>query len=152
MNHVYSLLLVFLLGACTGPREALEVKQFQLREQVPLAPDEPMTRMEKERRLHGAVTLAERRNRLGQYFDLLWNDPTGVNQGDVELVFEYQQGAYASLVKRKSQKFAASSASGTAEFAVTGDDFFSGGKVIAWKAMLLRGKRVIATRQSYLWQ
>jgi len=152
VNYVYSLLAVFLLGACTGPREALVVKQFQLREQVPLAPDEPMTRMEKERRLHGAVTLAERRNRLGQYFDLLWNDPTGANQGDVELVFEYQQGAHASLVKRKSQKFAASSASGTAEFSVIGDDFFNGGKVIAWKAMLLRGKRVIAARQSYLWQ
>ncbi len=152
MNLRYSLLLALSLGACAGQRGPLVVKQFQLRDQVPFATDEPMTRMEKQRRLHGAVTLADRRNRLGQYYDIFWNDAAGANQGPVELIFEYQQGATASLVKRMSHTFPASDTSGTAEFSVIGDDYFKGGKVLAWKVTLLRGDRTTATRQSYLWQ
>lgn len=152
MNPCYSLLAVLLLGACAGPREALVVKQFQLRDQTPDAADEPMVKMEKERLLHGAVSMAERRGRLGQYYTLLWNDPAGAGAGAVELVFQYQQGASASRVKRIVKGFPSSDSSGTAEFAVTGDDYFKRGKVLAWKATLQRGKRVIASRQSYLWQ
>lgn len=152
MNLRYSLLATLLLGACAGPRETLVVKQFQLRDQAAVSTDEPMTKMEKERRLYGAVSMAERRNRLGQYYNLFWNDAAGANQGPVELVFEYQQGATASLVKRMSQTFPASDASGTAEFPIIGDNYFKGGKVLTWKASLMRGQRVIATRQSYLWR
>lgn len=111
-----------------------------------------MARMEKDRRLHGAVSMAERRAKLGQYYTLLWNDPGGVGQGPVELVFEYQQGATASRVKRMTQRFPASQAEGSVEFAVIGEDFTKGGKVLAWKATVTRGKRVLATRQSYLWR
>jgi len=152
VNPCYSLLAVVLLGACAGPREALVVKQFQLRDQESGKTDEPMVKMEKDRRLHGAVSMAERRNKLGQYYTMLWHDPAGVNQGDVEVVFQYQQGATASRVKRMVREFPAADSEGTVEFAVIGDDYFKGGKVLAWKASLQRGKRVIATRQSYLWQ
>lgn len=152
MNLCYSVLAVLLLGACAGPREALVVKQFQLRDQAPGATDEPMVKMEKERHLHGAVSMAERRDRLGQYYTLLWNDPAGAGRGGVELVFLYQQGASASRVKQMVKRFPSSDSGGTAEFAVTGDDYFKGGRVLAWKATLQRGKRVIASRQSYLWQ
>jgi len=130
----------------------LVVKQFQLRDQTPGASDEPMVKMEKERRLHGAVSMAERRNKLGQYYALLWNDPAGVGRGEVETIFQYQQGASASRVKRMTRSFPSSDSEGTAEFAVIGDDYFKGGRVLAWKATLLRGKRIISTRQSYLWQ
>jgi hypothetical protein len=128
------------------------VNQFQLRDQASIDTEEPMVKMEKERRLHGAVSMAQRRNKLGQYYTLLWNDPSGADNGDVEVIFEYQQGASASLVKRLIQKFPASDSKGKAEFAVIGDDYFKGGRVLTWKATLRRGKRVIATRQSYLWQ
>ena len=111
-----------------------------------------MVRMEKERRLRGAVSMAERKERLGQYYTLLWDDPSGAGQGGVEVTFEYQQGATASLVKRLVKSFPASETNGIAEFAVIGENYFKGGKVLAWKATLQRGKRVIATRQSYLWQ
>ncbi len=105
MNPCYSLLAVVLLGACAGPREALVVKQFQLRDQESGSSDQPMVKMEKDRRLHGAVSMAERRNKLGQYFTLLWHDPAGVNQGKVEVIFQYQQGASASRVKRMVREF-----------------------------------------------
>lgn len=152
MNSCYSLLAVLCLSACASPREPLVVKQFQLRDQKRNPSDEPMVRMEKERRLRGAVSMSERRERLGQYYTILWNDPSGVNQGEVSLTFEYQQGATASRVKSMVKKFSSSLAEGTAEFAVTGDNYFDGGKVLTWKTTLRRGNRIIAMRQSYLWR
>lgn len=110
-----------------------------------------MVRMEKERHLRGAVSMAERRERLGQYYTLLWEDPT-TEAGEVEMLFQYQQGATGSRVKRMVKKFPANETEGRVEFAVIGDDYFKNGKVLAWKATLLRGKRIIATKQSYLWQ
>jgi hypothetical protein len=147
-----SLLVMLFLGACAGPPEPLVVKQFQLRDQARNPGDDPMVRMEKERHLHGAVSMAERRQRLGQYYTMVWHDPAGVDQGPVEVVFQYQQGATASLVKRVSKEFPASASQGIAEFAVIGDSYFNGGKVLAWKATLRRGARELATRRSYLWQ
>jgi hypothetical protein len=148
----YILPAVLFLGACAGSPEALVVKQFQLRDQASSSSDEPMVKMEKGRRLHGAVSMEERRDKLGQYYTLLWHDPAGAGQGEVELVFQYQQGATASRVKRMVRSFPASSTKGTAEFAVIGDDYFTGGKVLAWKATVKRGNREVASRQSYLWE
>jgi hypothetical protein len=143
---------IALLAACAGPREGLVVKQFLLRDQDRKGSDEPMVRMEKERRLRGAVSMAERKERLGQYYTVLWSDRDGVGTGEVEVIFEYQQGATASLVKHMTKNFKASDESGKAEFAVIGENYFKNGKVLAWKATVRRGKQVVATRQSYLWQ
>jgi hypothetical protein len=140
------------LVACTGSRETLVVKSFQLRDQSLTEVDDPMVRMEKGRRLRGAVSMEERRQRLGQYFTVLWSDPAGAGSGPVEVHFEYQQGASASRTKRMSRSFPASDPSGTAEFAVIGDDYFKGGKVLAWRASVRRGGRELASRQSYLWK
>lgn len=147
-----SLVAVFLLGACSGPPPPLVVKQFSLRDQKANSQDEPMIRMEKERRLRGAVSMAERKERLGQYYTLLWSHPEGVGQGSVEVVFQYQQGATASRIKRMEKNFPASCGRGTAEFAVIGKNYFEGGRVLAWKATVRRGGKVISSRQSYLWQ
>ena len=152
MKPISSLLMALLLGACAGPPETLVVKQTRLHD-TDLGPNtEPMVRMEKQRRLHGAVSAAERHQRLGQYFTLLWSDPAGVGRGPVELVFQYQQGATASLVKHMTQAFPASAANGRTECAIIGDNYFKGGRVLTWKATLRRGGRELATRQSYLWQ
>ena len=152
MKPLFSLLAVLWLGACAGPPEALVVKQFQLRDQQRVKTEEPMVRMEKERHFHGAISMSERRARLGQYYTLIWQDKAGAGQGEVELVFQYQQGATASRVKQMSRKFPATDTKGSAEFAVIGNDYLQGGKVLAWKASLFRGKREISSRKSYLWQ
>ncbi len=152
MNFFYILLPAVLLGACAGPPKPLQVKQFHLRTDTVISNDEPMIRMEVQRRLHGAITQEERRQRLGQYYTLTWHDPAGAGKGEVEVVFEYQQGATASLVKRLGKKFPSADSSGSVEFAVIGDDYFTQGKVLTWKASLLRDKRTLSTRQSYLWQ
>ncbi len=128
------------------------VKQFQLRDEERKAADEPMVRMEKNRHLHGSVSMAERRLRLGQYYTLIWNDPAGVGAGPVDVVFQYQQGATASRVKRMTKSFPAGDSTGIVEFAVIGEDYFKNGKVLAWKATVSRGGRELASKRSYLWQ
>lgn len=140
------------LGSCSAPPETLVVKTFQLRDQSRSSANDPMVRMEKGRRLRGAVSMDERRLRLGQYYTLTWNDPEGAGLGPVEVVFLYQQGASASRIKRMSRSFPTSAVSGTAEFAVIGDDYFLNGKVLAWRASVYRAGRELSSRQSYLWK
>lgn len=152
MNPRYLFLAACLLAGCTGTRETLVVKQFQLRDQATATTSEPMVKMEKLRRLHGAVSMEERRNKLGQYYTVVWSDPTGAGQGEVTLTFLYQQGATGSRIKRMTKVFPPPDTEGAAEFVVIGDDYFQGGKVLAWKATLSRGTKELANRQSYLWQ
>lgn len=152
MKCITSLLAALFLAACAGQRETLSVKQFVLRDQVRDTGEEPLVRMEKARRLRGAVSMQERKQRLGQYYTLIWHDPAGAGQGPVEVVFQYQQGASASLVKRMTKRFPASAAEGVAEFAVIGDDYFANGKVLAWHATVSRGKIELASKSSYLWR
>ena len=152
VKRTIPMLAAIALGACAGPPEKLTVKQYLLRDQERETYGDPMVRMEKARRLHGAIGMTERRQRLGQYYTLVWHDPDGVGLGPVELVFEYQQGATASRVKRMSRTFSAAETSGVADFAVIGDDYFNNGKVLAWRASLRRGGRELASRQSYLWR
>ncbi|MBC8125851.1 MAG: hypothetical protein H8M99_01705 [Gloeobacteraceae cyanobacterium ES-bin-144] len=152
MKCIISLAAALLLVAYAGTNQALSVKQFLLRDEERHDSDQPYARMEKETHLRGAVSMAERRQRLGQYFTARWNDSAGVNQAPVTILFQYQQGATASRVKHMTKEFPASAAGGAAEFAVIGDDFFVGGRVLAWKVTASRGKRELASQQSYLWQ
>ncbi len=138
-------------GSCAGPDNLLTVKQFYVRDEKDDQDIEPMIRAEKNRIFHGAVSMEERRGRLGQYYTVLWNDSEGAGSSHT-VVFEFQQGGSGSLIKKRTVSFANGDASGKAAFSVIGDDYFKSGKVLAWKISLLRGKEVISTKQSYLWQ
>ena len=96
--------------------------------------------------------MAERRSRLGAYYMIFWNSPQGLGTGEVEVIFEYQQGATASLIKRKVKHFSSTQSSGSVEFSVIGNDYIKNGRVLAWKTTLSRGGRVLATKKSNLWQ
>jgi hypothetical protein len=102
VKTIFCLLAALFLSACARAPEALVVKQFFLRDQERNTGDEPMVRMEKSRRLHGAVSMEERRQRLGQYYTLIWSDAEGAGQGPVEVVFRYRQGGTGSRIKRMS--------------------------------------------------
>lgn len=146
-------LLALLLVNCAGSKDVLSVRQFQLRDQsTGQGGDDPMVRMEKLRRLRGAVSMEERRQRLGQYYTLTWQDHEGVGKGPVEVLFEYQQGKSASEVKRMSELYAPEVAEGVVEFAVVGDNYFDNGKVLAWRASVSRGGKELASKQSFLWE
>jgi len=147
------LLLGFaLLASCAGTQSPLVVKQFKMLDTKVDVSIDPMVRGEKQRRLHGAVSLAEQQARLGAYYSILWHDPAGAGSGEVEVLFKYQQGATASLVKRQSKRFPATATSGQMDFSVIGADYRRNGRVLAWQATLSRGGRVLATERSYLWR
>lgn len=152
VRHWYLPILLFSLGSCAGPPPPLTVKQFRLRDFEIDNSSDSMVRGEKQRRLYGAVSAAERFERLGSYYTILWSDPKGAGSGEVEILFEYQQGATASLVKRLTRKFASAEAAGKVEFSIIGADFQKNGRILTWKATLIRGGRAVATTQSYLWQ
>lgn len=111
-----------------------------------------MLKGEKKELLYGAVSMAERKDRLGQYYTVLWKDESGVGNGDVEVRFQYQQGGSGSRIKTRSEKFSSDTKSGKSVFSVIGDDYFKRGKVITWKVSLLRGGKLITSKQSYLWE
>lgn len=152
MKHWYLFLSLLGLGACAGPDNHLAVKQFYLRDQTEDDLDDPMLRGEKSRLLHGAVSMAERRDRLGQYYTILWSDADGAGSGPVEVRFEYRQGASGSRIKTRSETFSPETSSGKAVFSIIGDDYFKRGKVISWKVTLLRGGNVLSTKHSYMWE
>jgi hypothetical protein len=127
----------------------MRVKQFHLRDLSP-ADEDPMVRMEKERRLHGAVSMSERRARLGHYYTILWQDPSDAVKAD-EVVFEYRQSATGSRVKRQVRRIESGATASRIEFAIIGREYLEGGRVLAWKATVNGSGRALATRQSYLW-
>jgi hypothetical protein len=143
------LLLVGFLAACSSPG-ALEVRPYHIREVSLRGDGEPLIDAEEKRRMYGAVGVREQEQRLGIYYDVLWEDDAVGEPARV--VFEYQQASTASKVLKKVQDFSADTRKGKAEFQVIGDDYLKGGRVLAWKCTLLRGGREVASRHSYLWE
>jgi hypothetical protein len=136
-----------LLASCSSPTDPLVVKQFTLRDQDVRDESDPMIRNEKARRLYGAVSLEERKDRLGQYYTALWNADPGASK---EIVFRYQQGG--SRIKEMRREIPAGTSGGKEEFTVIGDDYFKNGRVLAWKMDLIVGGETISSKQSYLWE
>ncbi len=108
-----------------------------------------MVSHEKQRRLYGAVSLEDRKGKLGQYYTAIWALPAGGAE-DGKLIFQYQQGKSGSRVKRMEREI--SGTDGKEEFAVIGDDYFENGRVLTWKMSLISGGETVATEQSYLWE
>ncbi|WP_411828122.1 hypothetical protein [Luteolibacter sp. AS25] len=145
------LVAVFLLNSCAGTDEPLVVYQYTMRDQTADSGGDPMIEHEKKRRLFGAVSMDDRRERLGQYYTVHWNLPEG-SSGDREVIFLYQQGKSGSRVKTMKLKLPTEKNDGIQEFAIIGDDYFENGRVLAWKMSLNVGGETIATQQSYLWE
>jgi hypothetical protein len=149
MKRLTILAACLLTASCFNLQEALTVKQFTLRDQDTAKQDDPMVQNEKLRRLYGAVSLEERKGRLGQYFTALWNADAGL---DKEIVFRYQQGGSGSRIKEMRRKIPAGTSHGKEEFSVIGDNYFRNGRVLSWKMELITNGETIASKQSYLWE
>jgi hypothetical protein len=128
----------------------LTVKQYHLRENMFSENNDLMARGEVQRLLHGAVTVEERRQKVGQYYHMIWKQPTDKPR-PVEFVFEYLQAGSGSQVKRQVQKGTVLSQA-EAHFAITGHDYQKNGRVLAWRASVKRDGQVLATKRSYMWR
>jgi hypothetical protein len=147
----FSVLMIPVLAqlSCSAP-QVLEVRPLHLREIGGDEGDDPMIRGEHQRRMHGAISVAEQGQKLGYYYTVLWDGSSGSGPGEV--VFEFQQGATGSRVKKMTHRIPAGEGSGKAEFAIIGEDYRKGGRVLAWRCKLIRDGREVASKQSYLWQ
>lgn len=140
-----------MLVSCGGPREVVAVKQFHLRSVEARPGESEVVRGEKLKRLHGAVSAADRRNRLGEYYTIRWDGPPGRESEPVRLVFDYRQAGSASKVLTMEQELPGT-ASGTAEFQVTGTAYQEGGRVLSWRLRFFRSGELEETRRSYMWE
>ena len=138
-----------LIISCAGPADPLTVKMQTLRDQNTENVGDPMVHHEKLRRLYGAVSMEERRQRLGQYYTVLWNSDSASKK---EILFQYLQGKSGSRVKNMRREISSGVSSGQEEFAIIGDNYFDNGRVLAWKISLISNGETIATEQSYLWE
>ena len=141
-----------MLWSCGSP-QTLDVRPLHIRQVKVDDSDDPMIRGELQRRFHGAIGVQEQGQRMGYYYTVLWNDASGSGPGEV--VFEFQQGATGSRVKKMVRKIEAGETKGKAEFAIIGDDYRPQGEasaVLAWRCKLYREGLEVASRQSYLWQ
>jgi hypothetical protein len=134
----FAILSVLTIG-CAKTTDPLVVKQQTVRDQGMEREDDPMLRHERIRRFHGAVSMEERRQKLGQYYTILWQADAGAKK---EVLFEYQQ----------AKSLDASASSGKEEFTVIGDNYFDNGRVMTWKVSLIVDGQTISSKQSYLWE
>ena len=141
--------LGLLIIGCAKNTDPLVVKMQTVRDQNTISKEDPMVDHEKAVRLYGAVSMQERRQRLGQYYTVLWNADAGVNK---EISFEYQQGNSGSKIKTIKRHLDVDAVSGKEEFSVIGDNYFDNGRVLTWRISLISDGKTIATKQSYLWE
>ena len=136
--------------SCGGPEEAVRIKQYHLRTIEEPREEVAPLRAESRKRLHGAVSDRERRDRLGHYYAVRWDGPRGREDEPVRLVFEYRQAGTGSEVRRMEVE-RPGTAKGVAEFRVTGPAYLQGGRVLAWRLEFFRGGELVETHRSYLW-
>lgn len=103
--------------------------------------------------LYGTNTEAERRNRLGDYYHVRWNDADP--QAHVRLVMHYTQARTAGKVLTRTLDFPAPR---KPAFDRKADFFFSGperarnGDILSWKIDLFVNDTLRDTKKSFLWE
>jgi len=101
------------------------------------------------KRLFGAVSLEERVLRRGNYYHIRWRRLSGT--APVQILFEYRQARTGAAVKKKVLTKEASR-KGSGEIVIGGRDYLRDGHVQSWRVRLFDGEKLVATKQSYLWE
>lgn len=141
-------ILGLVLASC-GSREPLEIKQFTVRNIEDDWSQDLLVSGEVKKRLYGAVEQAEREKRKGQYYSARWRAaPSG---GPVKVRFQYRQAASGSRVQELVHTVPATEGTGVVEFAIAGDSYLKGGRVLAWRTILSQGGVELGVKKSFLW-
>jgi hypothetical protein len=110
---------------------------------------DPAINFERTYRLHGAVTLAEQMARAGHYYTITWKADDRTQPATVRL--EYRQRDTGMTVKVKNIQVDQIKSSNVTDFSVVGSEYSSDGPVTAWRVSLVRGKEMLASAESFLW-
>lgn len=126
-----------------------KVKYYELDPTERITASDRSLVFERSYHLHGAVTQAEQMERAGHYYSVFWkvNDRTQ----PVTVRFEYRQSKSGLKVKTIDQEATDIGRDNLTKFDVTGEAYRADGPISAWRVSLLRGKEVLATQESYLW-
>ena len=103
---------------------------------------------ERQYRLFGAVTRLDQRQRFGDYFDFFWR---AKRPADDTIRFEYRQDKLHAHVQGQEISYGNVRGNQKSEFKVIGDDYFDGGRVLAWRCLLIENGRIVAETHSFLW-
>lgn len=104
---------------------------------------------ERQYRLFGAVTKLDQRQRFGNYFDFFWRTK---RSGDVTVRLEYRQEKLHAHVQAQEVSYNDVHGNQKTEFKVIGDDYLDGGRVIAWRCLLINSGKIVAENRSFLWE
>lgn len=104
---------------------------------------------ERQYRLYGAVTKLDQHQRFGNYFDFFWRLK---HPADVTVRLEYRQEKLHAHVQAQEVSYADVKGNQKTEFKVVGDDYFDGGRVIAWRCLLINDGKIVAENRSFLWE
>jgi hypothetical protein len=95
------------------------------------------------------VTRLDQHQRFGNYFDFFWRIK---RSADVTVRLEYRQEKLHAHVQAQELAYQDVRGSQKTEFRVVGDDYFDGGRVIAWRCLLITGGKIVAENRSFLWE
>jgi hypothetical protein len=104
---------------------------------------------ERQYRLFGAVTKLDQHQRFGDYFDFFWR---ARRPADLTVRLEYRQENLHAHVQAQEISYSNVHGSHKTEFKVIGDDYFDGGRVIAWRCSLIENGRIVAENRSFMWE
>ncbi|MEY2562064.1 MAG: hypothetical protein QOH88_257 [Verrucomicrobiota bacterium] len=100
-------------------------------------------------RMYGAITEADKQQRMGNYFDFFWRAKRPAN---LTVRLEYRQDKLRSFVQAREVTYKNAKGNFKTEFAVIGDDYANDGRVIAWRCLLIENGKIVAQNLSYLWE
>ena len=99
--------------------------------------------------LHGAVSGLEFRRRFGHYMDFFWRVKRPAN---VTVRLEYRQEKLRQFTQAREVSYQNVRGSRKTAFRIIGDDFFTDGRVLAWRCLLIENGRIVAEDRSFLWR
>lgn len=154
MNLLMTAAAMLMLVSCssTGSSYIEDIQEFNLTSATYLGMPTGLTRAQTAHILYGTLTAKEKRDRLGQYYTIQWEDNTP--DTPLDLVFEYQRAGSSSKIYRHETHYPAGRQGGEVDVHInfSGEDYLRLGRVMAWKATLLLNGREISRRTSYLWE
>jgi len=104
---------------------------------------------ERTYRLYGAISQADKNQRMGNYLDFFWRVKRPAN---VTVRLEYRQEKLRAFVQAREVSYRNATGNNKTEFAIIGDDYFQDGRVTAWRCLLIENGKIVAENRSYLWE
>jgi len=103
---------------------------------------------ERQRNYWGAIDSQQNAQRNGNHYQFFWR---ARETSDVTVRFEYRQAGLSNYVMARERYYPGVRGSKKSAFEVTGDDYLENGRVTAWRVLLIVEGKIVAMRQSFLW-